>query len=122
MNTPDLRMLASQARSMREAGITLLVASGFLALFLFIPLAGEQPSATSIAIATSSVPNAFAAVPLEAQAAVVYDLATGETLYAKNADAQLPLASLTKLLTVYAALSELSPDTPVTVPADALTV
>ena len=34
-------------------------------------------------------------------------------------DAQLPLASLTKLFTVYSALTELSPNTPITIPADA---
>ncbi|HVM59128.1 MAG TPA: hypothetical protein VMT80_02265, partial [Candidatus Paceibacterota bacterium] len=43
----------------------------------------------------------------------------GQELYAKNAAAQLPLASLTKLLTVYAALSELPPSAPVTIPEDA---
>ena len=49
----------------------------------------------------------------------MYDLSTKNILYAKNADAQLPLASLTKLLTVYAAIATLAPDTPVTIPASA---
>lgn len=104
--------------SMREIGIALLLASGLLAFFLFIPLASRAPyeeSSTPITIATSIVPDAFAQVPLEAKAAIVYDLVTKEVLYAKNADAQLPLASLTKLLTVYAALAELSPSTPITI-------
>ena len=117
MNIADLQKLAAHTRSMREAGITLLIASGILALFFLMPSVPARPVSATVAVATSTAPDAFANIPLEAEAAIVYDLSTGETLYAKNADAQLPLASLTKLLTVYAALTELSPDTPVTIPA-----
>lgn len=119
MNSSDLQKLAQRSRFMRETGFALLFASGILAIFLFIPLAPEKTVSAPITIATSTPPNAFAQIPLEAKAAIVYDLALGETLYAKNADAQLPLASLTKLLTVYAALAELSPTAPVTIPAEA---
>ena len=104
---------------MRETGIALLLASGILTLFLFIPLMPQETVSAPTAVATSTAPDAFAQIPLEANAAIVYDLALGETLYAKNADAQLPLASLTKLLTVYAALTELAPNTPVTITAEA---
>jgi D-alanyl-D-alanine carboxypeptidase (penicillin-binding protein 5/6) len=101
---------------MREAGIALLLSSGLLALFLVIPFGFKKaPVATPIAVATSTAPDAFANVSIEAKAAIVYDLVTGKTLYAKNADTQLPLASLTKLLTVYAALRELPQNTPITI-------
>jgi len=116
MNIPDLRQLAHDARSTRETGVTLLLASGILAIFIFIPAVSSQPASAPIEIETSVAPDAFADIPLAAKAAIVYDFYTGETLYAKNADAQLPLASLTKLLTVYSALSVLSPETPVTIP------
>ncbi|MDP1689774.1 MAG: serine hydrolase [bacterium] len=119
MDSAELQKLAERTRSMREAGIGLLIASGFLALFLFVPL-GSKAVPTSITVAAPTAPDAFARVLIEAKAAIVYDLATGEVLYAKNADAQLPLASLTKLLTVYAALAELSPATPITISASAL--
>ncbi len=118
MDSSDLQKLSIRTRATREAGIALLIASGILAVFLFIPGTPEVRNTSSLAIATSTVPDAFARVPLEAKAAVVYDLATGQTLYEKNADAQLPLASLTKLLTVYAAYSELSPNTIITIPED----
>lgn len=118
MDSLELQKLAEHTRSMREAGFTLLFASVLLALSIFIPRLFSAPIPARAPIATVPAPDAFAEVPVEAQAAVVYDLATGETLYAKNADAQLPLASLTKLLTVYAALTELAPNTPVTIPAD----
>jgi len=119
MDITELQKLAQNTRSSRETSIALLFASGLLALFLLIPLAPKKAPPAPIAAAISAAPDAFAHVPLEAKAAIVYDLVTGETLYAKNADAQLPLASLTKLLTVYAAFRELSPNTPITIPADA---
>lgn len=106
---------------MREIGIALLIASCILAFFIFMPLAPSTAPAP-VTVVTPTVPDAFAQVPLQAKAAIVYDLVTNETLYAKNAEAQLPLASLTKLLTVYAALAELSPNTPITIPADAVRV
>ncbi len=65
-------------------------------------------------------PSAFDDIMLSAKAAIVYDLTTGEVLYEKNAEAQLPLASLTKLLTIFAAADALSPDAPVTLSARAL--
>lgn len=54
------------------------------------------------------VPDAYAKVALSAKAAIVYDLVTGEVLYEHNAQAQLPLASLTKMLTIYAAFNVLA--------------
>lgn len=120
MDIADLKRLAQQNRSEHEAGIALLFASGILAISLFIPIIlNKTAKEPNLVIETSTAPDAFANIPLEAKAAIVYDIATGETLYAKNADIQLPLASLTKLLTVYAALSQLSPNTPITISANA---
>ncbi len=122
MDSIDLQKIAKHTRSMREIGITLILASGVLTLFLFIPQdvpAKSEPAAVVLlANVTTTTTSAFANTPLEAKASIVYDLTTGKTLYAKNANDQLPLASLTKLLTVYAAVSELSPDTPITIPKD----
>lgn len=118
MDTAELQKLAAHSRSMREAGFALLFASFILALFIFIPQTFEKSVPAPIVATVEPIPNAYADVSVEAKAAIVYDLTTGETLYAKNAEAQLPLASLTKLLTVYAALSVLSPSTPITIPAE----
>lgn len=124
MDSSELQKIAQHARSMREAGFALIIASLILAVFLYVPLGARSQtsnaSSGSLTSSASTTPDAFAAIPLEAKAAIVYDLATGQTLYEKNADAQLPLASLTKLLTVYAALATLSPDTPITISADAV--
>jgi D-alanyl-D-alanine carboxypeptidase len=119
MDPIELERIAQRMNFMREAGIALMVASGLLALFLFIPLSSRAPLPAPITMVTSTAPDAFAQVPIEAKAAIVYDLATRETLYEKNADAQIPLASLTKLLTIYAALSELEINTPITISAEA---
>lgn len=50
---------------------------------------------------------------LLAKAAVIYDMRTNRVLYQKNANEQLPLASLTKLMAVETVLSVKTPDTPV---------
>lgn len=121
MDSFDLQKLALRSRFMHETGIALLFASGLLSLFLFIPLTPDATTVSApITIATSTTPNVFAQIPLEAKAAIVYDLALGETLYAKNADAQLPLASLTKLLTVYTALTKISPNAVIAIPSEAI--
>lgn len=50
---------------------------------------------------------------LTAKSAIVYDLLDGRILYAKNAEKQLPLASLTKLMTAQVVLSHTAPNTEV---------
>src|SRR5262249_45979479 len=76
----------------------------------------------TVAVATPVVSksNAYEEMKLSAKAAIVYDLSTGKVLYEKNAEAQLPLASLTKLLTLYAASAALSPKSEVSISARAL--
>ena len=119
MDIADLKKIAERSRSGREIGIALIVASCFLGIFIAISfLIPTKEQQAPITVATSTAPDAFAHVQIEAKAAIVYDLSTGKILYAKNAEAQLPLASLTKLLTVYSALSVLSPNTPITIPSD----
>lgn len=63
----------------------------------------------------------FADVVLEARAAYVWDVSAGRALYAKNAHAQLPLASLTKLMTGVIAYETYDQDEPITITLDAIT-
>lgn len=95
------------------AGVVLIGAGAFVLprLSAPAPVAKIQEPADS---------NAYESVRLSAKAAIVYDLTTGKVLYEKNAEAQLPLASLTKLLTLYAAADALTDDAPVTITAKAL--
>jgi len=123
MDVPDLKLLTDRSRFMREAGIGLLIGSFVLAVFLFIPLRPEAQVASPIeATASTTTPDAFAGVQFQGKAAIVYDLSDGKVLYQKNADAQLPLASLTKLLTIYTGLVSLGPDAIITIPEDATQV
>lgn len=115
MRMSDFKALLDTEREKEELGLALLfcvlVLSGVV--FFFPPPLIQN-------LVTAPTPDAFANVTIEGKAAIVYDLTDGTTLYQLNADTQLPLASLTKLLTTYAAINALSPDAPVTVTAHAL--
>jgi D-alanyl-D-alanine carboxypeptidase (penicillin-binding protein 5/6) len=117
MDLADLKRIADRNRSLREAGVTLLLSSAILTLF-FVFAPAPAPAAPAPEATASSTPDAFAHTPITAKAAIVLDLTDGQVLYAKDADAQLPLASLTKLLTMYAAFQTLAPSSPITIPAD----
>lgn len=126
---PDLKTLIrklEKRHQKKQAAVALTAASLVLGLMVLVsPLFGAQEDVTPIAEAPAPVvapvaPEAFADVRLEGKAAIVYDLATGEVLYERNSRSQLPLASLTKLLTVYAAADTLSADSTVTITDSAL--
>ncbi len=51
----------------------------------------------------AGVDNPFLSINIEAKAAIVLDAKTGEVLYEKNSDTELPLASVTKLMTALVA-------------------
>jgi D-alanyl-D-alanine carboxypeptidase len=48
-------------------------------------------------------PDPYKDIMLEAKAVFMFDINSGEVLFARNEEMQLPLASLTKLMTVYTA-------------------
>lgn len=116
---PSFRTMTDAMKERHEIGLALLFCVLVLAGFVFLyPKPTPQPTVATVA--TSTAPDPFARVPLRAKAAIVLDLSTGQPIFERNADAQLPLASLTKLLTTYAALSALSSTTPVTITPEAL--
>lgn len=65
---------------------------------------------------------AYPAPPVQARAAVLVDLTSGATLYAKNADARLPMASTTKITTAAVALAHARLSDLVSVSKNAATV
>jgi D-alanyl-D-alanine carboxypeptidase (penicillin-binding protein 5/6) len=83
----------------------LMQRSAFVHPVTITPVTKSTPSITH--------PNPFTHIPLTAQSAIVVDLTNGETLFSQKADEQLPLASLTKLLTLYAATGILQSKSPV---------
>lgn len=118
MELVDLQKIAARRRALRQGLSASALIAAVFGLFLFMPftLASRPAAVPQVTVATSTSDGAFLKVPLTARAAVVYDLTTGKELYAQNATAQLPLASLTKLLTVYAAFSQMAPTTAITIP------
>lgn len=74
-------------------------------LFLF-PESGvlAEPEVQIAAVRRGGRANSFAEVSLEAKAAAVLDARTGRILFERNAREVLPLASLTKIMTAFAAL------------------
>lgn len=83
-------------RAMKAMVVLVLVS---LAVLGWVPPAGAQEALT------------FPSVPpppsLEAQSALLLDVATGTVLYAKDPDIPMPPASLTKLMTMFLALDDL---------------
>jgi len=91
----------------------------------YFALSAPSPalSGTSIA-AVAAIPeakeNPFDTVSLSAKAAYVYDVKTKKELFAKNENDVLPLASITKLMTAFAALSFIPETTYITIDAEAI--
>lgn len=65
----------------------------------------EKPVSPAPVIVEVPKPDPFAGVLLEAEAAYVFDISTGKVLFARNEEAQLPLASVTKVMTALVASS-----------------
>ncbi len=77
----------------------------------------ETPLPTQVAAASSTI-DAFAGISLRARSAIVYDIATGKTLYERNADTTLPLASITKVMLALVVAESMPPETVITIPYD----
>ncbi|MBU1292819.1 serine hydrolase [Patescibacteria group bacterium] len=125
---PDLKTLIrklEKRHQKKQATTALAAGTGVLALTVLVAPLFMQPVASQVVEAPQpftpvASPDAFADVRLEGKAAIVFDLTTQETLYERNARSQLPLASLTKLLTVYAAANTLAPESQVVISSSAL--
>ncbi|MDB5264573.1 MAG: hypothetical protein JWN64_144 [Parcubacteria group bacterium] len=125
---PDLKTLIKRLErrnAKKQAATALVAASLVLGLAVittpYFSKEKSQPITEAPAIQKSAqTVNAYADISLTGKAAIVYDLKTGETLFAVNENKQLPLASLTKLLTMYAAADSLSSTSVVTITESAL--
>lgn len=91
-----------------------MIGAGYTALSL-MPTHTVALAENSCAVTRPTPPTVLA------DAAFVANVRTGEILYQKNAEAQLPLASLTKLMTVVTALEALGPEHEVRITDEALT-
>lgn len=108
-------MRSSVTRNSARAAaiIVVLTALGIIALALERER-GALPRAQAAAVgaATATISD----VELTAKAAIVADMKSGRAFFEKNADAQLPLASLTKVALVLVVAEALPPETTLTLP------
>jgi D-alanyl-D-alanine carboxypeptidase (penicillin-binding protein 5/6) len=88
--------------------------------------ATPQPTTTPVRPATPTPtpasPPVYPPPRLYARAAILMDEAAGQTMYALNSYAELPMASTTKLMTAIVALLHASPNTVITVGPQAVAV
>lgn len=91
------------------------IASFLVVFFYFAEAAIPAPLP---AAATASVASAFDAMKLEGKSAYIMDIETGRTLYDLNPDAQLPLASITKIALALAVSEVFSPEETIVIPFD----
>ncbi|MCW9054762.1 MAG: serine hydrolase [Candidatus Pacebacteria bacterium] len=118
-NTPE----APQERASEETIIDpqTLLRVGLLGIVLVIIVYtfGERAlprffSTAAVVVSDTQIEEAidpFTLINIEASAAYVYDFSNDEVLFAKNESAQLPLASLTKVMTALVASEKVSADT-----------
>lgn len=97
---------------MKRGALAVTLGAAFLALVFAGPRIVERLATRE---APAPTPRSFGEVAVTAKAAYVYDVKTGETLFSKNAEIQLPLASLTKLMTALVAAETLEEDAVVTI-------
>ncbi|MBI2610424.1 D-alanyl-D-alanine carboxypeptidase [Candidatus Kaiserbacteria bacterium] len=86
-----------------------------MAIVALLALAALSP-APKVDDQQASAINAFDKVSLEAKAAIVVDMQSGKTLYEKNAEVQLPIASLTKVALALTVAEALPLESMVTIP------
>lgn len=97
----------------------LLLIFGFSYIPGVLEREAEDDAAPEEVSAVSEEPQ-FGEVRVSAEAAYVWDVKNQRALYNKNAGQQLPLASLTKLMTALVAYEHLSADAEVSIPDEAI--
>lgn len=113
----DIRLnggISSTHYELNYAGLSILAVLILSLVTLFTFLYEPTPQLVSIeaaGIAATSTPEKdyFQNISLEGKAAFVWDVKNQKPLFALNEEAQLPLASITKLMTVAAASEYISP-------------
>lgn len=108
----------------KNVAFTLALFFGFFCLIIFssafLLLFSKEVKKPAVAVASPTPPviipeyNPFADILIEARAAYVLDVSTGKVLYKKNEEAQLPLASVTKVMTALVS-SRMPEDTVITI-------
>ena len=108
-------------RNKYDVSRSLLALNAFLVLSIVVTSFAIYSSRTLDSIPEQVVTvkkhksKAFENISVQAKSVYVYDLKNKEVLYQKNSTAQLPLASITKLMTALTAVDLLPKDTEITI-------
>ena len=123
--TPQSQRLLLGAPPLRQmlVGGTFLaisIMSGMALVVAYLPPFGDSVPETQVAAAEVAQPNLFDAVTVTGKGAYVVDASNDRVLYAKNPDAQLPLASITKVVLALVVADVLPMESTVTISSDAV--
>lgn len=104
------------------ARMNMILAAAILALGVYVWGTWPADAGSSVSALASPYCTTLgeASLSILGQAGYAEDMATGEVIFSKNADVQLPLASITKVMTVLVANDLLEPDDAVTITREAL--
>lgn len=120
MRVSNQKMTKTRQTSNKGVGI-LILSSIFLFLVVVLSFSkdrSEKNNSSQISLDSFHFDHsAFEEAILDAHVAYIEDLETGQSVYQKNATNIQPLASLTKIMTTYAALSVMPHDYPITIKA-----
>ncbi|MEK9154320.1 MAG: hypothetical protein AAB798_02505 [Patescibacteria group bacterium] len=106
---------SNEEKTLKSAGIFALAVAIVALATAAASIIGTAPHQGQTA-AISTPFNYFADIKIKGKAAIVIDISTGQTLYEKNSDIPLPLASLTKVALALAVADVLPSHAVITIP------
>lgn len=120
---PPRLLKAPPMRQMLVGGTFLAVSimSGMALVVAYLPPFGHKAPEAQVAAAEVTTSSLFEAVVITGKGAYVVDASNDRVLYAKNPDAQLPLASITKVVLTLVVADVLPMESTVRISSDAVT-
>ena len=113
---PDDLHTASHKSSPVSLGQAMFIIVITLFALLTLVAFSPAPEIENQSAAAAAALEVFSGVAIEAKSAIVIDIPSGKVLYEKNADVQLPIASLTKVMLALAVAEALPADSLITIP------
>src|SRR3990167_8054765 len=114
--TMEIEPIRSEEKTLKSAGIFVLAVATVALTIAAAALFGGAARSQSQAAAAPLPLDPFAGIEIKGKAGIVIDIPTGRTLYEKNADVPLPLASLTKAALALVVAEALPLDSIITIP------
>ena len=108
--------IRSEEKTLRSAGIFVLAVATVALVVAVVAAFGGGMGSQGQAAAAPAPFDPFATIQIKGKAGIVIDIPTGRTLYDKNSDVPLPLASLTKAALALVVAEALPLDSIITIP------